>query len=143
MNEAVKLGIEATNKCRQAGVTAAAQQKIVYILEERSNIANYKKYQDEQKAALAKLALNVVTYQEVTGQALPTAPNANQATIINAIAATNAANQKSVEAESKNYTETIVGYDKSIEACEKRIKEINEELAKLAVDVVTEAQVVG
>lgn len=143
MNEAVKLGIAATNNARQAGVTATAQQKIGYILEERAKIANYKKYQGEQKDALAKLALDVVTYQEVTGQALPTAPNTNQATIIKAIAATNEANQKNVETYSKGHIDCIASYDKSIAACTQRIEELNKELAKLAVDVVTEAQVVG
>lgn len=143
MNTAVTLGIEATNKCRQAGVTATAQQKIGFILEEKGKIKNYEGYKQQQKEALAKLALDVVTYQDVTGQTLPTTPNANQVTIIQAIAATNSANQKNVESQSKNLIDSIASYDKSIAACEKRITEINEELAKLAIDVVTEEKVVG
>lgn len=143
MNEATKLGLDATNNARQAGIAATAQQKISYILEERAKIASYEKSKAVQQEALAKMAVEVVTYQEVTGTSLPLAPNQNQATIIKAIEAINAGKQKCVEANSRSFIDSVTSYDKSIAACVERIKALNEELNKLGADIVTEAQVVA
>jgi hypothetical protein len=143
MNKAVQLGLEATNNARQNNVTSTAQQKIGFILDERAKIKSYSDAKKVQQEALSKLALEVVTYQDVTGVELPTAPNQNQVTIIKAIEQINASNQKSVEFTSKSHIDGTASYDKSIAACQERIKVLNEELAKLAVDVVTEEQVVG
>lgn len=143
MNEAVKLGIEATNNARQVAVTAAAQQKIAFILEERAKIASYEKSKAMQQETLNKLTLDVVTYKSVTGSDLPANPNHNQATVIKAIEAMNANKQASVKAASQALIDTIAGYDKSIAATSKRIGELIEEMNKLAVEEVTAAQVVG
>lgn len=143
MNEATKLGLDATNNARQAGIAATAQQKISYILEERAKIASYEKSKSANQEALAKLAVEVVTYQDVTGASLPLAPNQNQATIIKAVEAINSGKQKQVECASKGYIDNISSYDHSIVACGERIKALNEELNKLGADIVTEAQVVA
>lgn len=143
MNEATKLGIEATNNARQAGVSAVAQQKIGFILEERRKIEDYKKAKASVQESLNKLALDLVTYEQVTGSELPETPNANQATIIKAIEGRNASNQINIKAQSESYVNSITSYDKSIKATEDRIKVLVDELNKLSVDVVTEAQVVG
>jgi hypothetical protein len=142
-NTVISLGLNATNEQRQRNVQASAQQKIAYILENRAQIAAYKAQQQLNKEQLAKLALEVITYEGVTGKPLPTAPNANEVTIIKTIAVLNETKQNSVQSKSKLLIDSIASYDSSIAAVEKSIAQLVEELGKLSVEVVTEAQVVG
>lgn len=142
-NAAIALGLNATNEQRQRNVAAQAQQKIAYILENRKNIEGYQASRKARQEELDKLALDVVTYESVTGKPLPTTPNANEVTIIKAIAAMNEAKQNSVKAKSQLAIDSITSYDASIASIEKNIAKLVEELGALSLDVVTEAQVVG
>ena len=131
------------NQDKQAQVVDQAQAKITYILRERASIASHQDAVKVHQEAVNKIAEDVITAESVFGRPASMTPTQNEATILRAIKERNDDKQKCVEAKSKNHLAEIDGHLSAIKGCEERIKGIQKELSELAVDVITESQVLG
>lgn len=141
MNTATQIGIDAVNKSRQSAVEGKASLLIQSILQNRNSIKVCEEGQKLDKEALKKLSLDVITQQQVLGTEFSAPLNANQQTIANVIAKMNDANARSIELTSQQIINRIKASDEKIASISKNISSALEELAKLAVDVVTLDQV--
>ena len=135
--------IAGINQDKQTQVVDLAQAKICFILKEQQQVAKYRENIKVHQEALAKLAEDVLTAEQVLGRPASTSPTVSEVTILKAIAKRNEEKAKFIESNSKSHVAEIDGYNKSIAGCQERIVALRKELDALAADVVTVDQVVG
>ena len=143
MNPVTTNALAQLNKERQAKVTDEAQAKITYLLKEQAQIKSYRESIVGHQEALKKLVEDVLTAESVFGRPASVTPTQNEVTILNAIKERNDAKQKEIECKSKGHLVSIDGYNASIKGCDERIAKLRTEMAALAADVITEAQVLS
>jgi hypothetical protein len=143
MNAVTNNAVVSINNDRQIATVNKAKLFISNILVLQAQIKGHLARIAEYQGEVAKLADDVLTYEAVTGQPAPAAPNANQVSILEAIKKHNEDQQKAITSTAKSYLDGVVRDQASIKAFRKSIDDNRAEIAKLAVDVVVEAEVVG
>jgi hypothetical protein len=135
--------IEQVNQSRQSVIDSQARGIIGAVDGQRKHIKGFKAEIERLQSEAGKLAVNVLTYQDFTGSPLPTAPNANQATIIRVLGQINEGNQASVSNMAQSYVNAIAAQNKNIESAEKYIADQIKALALLSADVVDAETILG
>lgn len=143
MNEATQLGIAAINKNRQSMVESQAINLAERVLSHNRIIASEKEAIRVQQVELAKIQQDVITQESVLGSEMTGTLNINQQTIAKAIAKMNEQRQGQVELRGQAHINRIEQSKATIKQNEECIAKLREELAKLQVDVVDAASVVG
>lgn len=142
-NNATVLGLNAFNAAKQKDVENRAANLIAQILSNQRTVKGYEKNITEEQVKLNELALDVVDQTTVIGAEFSTPLNPNQQTILNAIKKLNDARQETVSLQSQAHINRIKGYQDTIKNLNTQISEWRKQLAELAVDVTTIANITG
>jgi hypothetical protein len=120
---------------------AKAQSLINGILANNKTIKCYNECIAESQKHLAAMAEDVVTQVVVLGTEFAAPLNINQQTIVEAIKKINEAKQAAVALNAQHYTNQVLSKQEAIKAIKNSNDGLRNQLAELAVDVVTVAQV--
>jgi hypothetical protein len=142
-NNIINLAVDAVNKAKLEAVVDLAQSKIAYITQEKAKIATLQENIKRHQEVLSALCDDVLTPELVLGRSASLNPTPSEVVILEAIKQRNEGKAKVIATNAKSHTNEIDGYQATIKACEKRIKDMVDEIQKLAADSITAAQILG